>query len=382
MKSSGTIKKPMTIMLLAVAGVVLSLAFYKYRQIAAAIANGANFAPPPESVTSMKTVKTPWTPSIDVIASLEAVQGTVLKAEEKGRVESTPVESGSMVKAGDVLVQLDVSEEAAQLKSAEAQQELARLTFKRTQQLHAGNAMAQAALDEATSGLKQAEGNVAAIRAIIAKKTITAPFSGRAGIRMVNVGQYVSEGAEIVPLFSYDPIYANFMVPQRYLKDLTKGQKVILKLDAYPETEFQGTVTALDPQVDEMTRNIKVQATISNTDEKLRPGMFAQVQVLLASSEEYITIPGSAVNHAPYGDSVYVIENQKSPDGSKEFLGVTQHFVKLGQRRGDQVAVLQGLEPGQEIVTSGVFKLRPGAAVSVNNSVSPGNSAAPKPSDT
>ena len=369
-------------MLLIVVGAVFSLAFFKYRQISAAIAAGASFAPPPEAVTSLKIEKSAWTPSIDVIASLDATQGSVLKAEEKGRVVGTPVESGAEVKAGDVLLQLDVSEEQAQLKAAEAQLELARLTFKRTQQLRAGNAMAQASLDEATAGLKQAEGSVAALRALISKKTIAAPFSGRAGIRMVNVGEYVSEGASIIPLFSYDPIYATFSVPQRYLKDLTKGQKVVLKLDAYPETAFQGSVTALDPQVDPTTRNIKIQATISNADGKLRPGMFAEVQVLLAASEEFVTIPGSSVNHAPYGDSVYVIENQKSPDGSKEFLGVTQHFVKLGQRRGDQVAVLSGLEPGQEIVTSGVFKLRPGAAVNVNNSVLPGNSSAPKPADT
>lgn len=382
MKSGNSIKRPMTIMLVAVFGVVAALAFFKYRQISAAIANSANFAPPPESVTSMKIKKSSWTPSINVIASLEATQGSVLKAEEKGRVVSAPIESGSEVKAGDVLVQLDISVEQAQLKSAEALADLARLTFNRTQQLRAGNAMAQSSLDEATAALKQAEGNVAGIRAVIAKKTITAPFAGRAGIRMVNVGQYVSEGAAIMPLFAYDPIYANFMVPQRHLKDLSPGQTVVLSLDTYPGAEFRGTVTAVDPQVDETSRNIKVQATFSNTEGKLRPGMFADAQVLLANSEDFVTIPGSSVSHAPYGDSVYIIENQKSPDGSKEFLGVTQKFVKLGQRRGDQVAVLQGLEPGQEIVTSGVFKLRPGAPVSINNSVSPGNSAAPNPEDT
>lgn len=368
--------------MLAIMGVFIAvLAFVKWWQISKAIAASANFGPPPTAITTFIAQETAWSPAIDVVGSLEAAQGTVLKSEERGKVTKIGFESGALVNAGDLLVQLDISTEAAQLRAAEAKAELAGLTLKRSKFLKAGNAMAEATLDEAVAGLKEADGEVAALKAQIAKKTITAPFSGRSGIRMVNVGQYLAEGTPIVPLFSTDPMYANFAIPQTQLQFLATGQKVTLTVDTFPGRNFSGSVTALDPQIDDVTRNVKVQATINNTDGALRAGMFANIHLQVAQEEKRITIPGSAVYRAPYGDSVFVVEKQTGPD-KKEFLGVTQKFVKTGERRGDQVSIVKGLEVGQEVATSALFKLRPGAPITVNNSITPGNDPSPKPADT
>ena len=373
--------KAMGIMLGIVFAAVLTLAFVKYRHISDAIAASAGFAPPPTAVTSTTAVVSEWNPSIDVVGSLHAIQGLTINAEERGQVEKIGFESGSLVKQGDLLVKLDTSVEEAQLKAAEARLDLARLNHKRAQTLKAGNAMAESAVDEAFSNLKQAEGEVAGIRAIIVKKTISAPFDGRAGIRMVNIGQHVPEGSAIVPLYAYDPIYVNFAVPQQHLQNIKIGQDVELTVDAFGDRRFTGKVTALDPQVDENTRNVRVQGTLANADEALRSGMFTKVKLLLSEKRSFVTIPSSAVLHAPYGDSVYVIEKKQGPDG-KEFLGVSQRFVKLGERRGDQVAVLSGVESGQEVATSGLFQLRPDGPVQVNNKIQPSNEQAPKPLDT
>ena len=385
-KRKMAVSKVMGVMIGGVVVAVVLLGLLKYRNISVAMAAGASMAPPPTAVTSVVAEETNWNVSIDVVGSLEATQGVTVSAEEKGQVEKIGFESGSVVKQGDLLVQLDTSVEEAQLKSAEAKLQLARLNHKRAEMLKAGRAMAESAVDEAISTLRQAEADVASTRAVIAKKTMTAPFSGRAGIRMVNLGQYVPEGAPIVPLYAYDPIFANFALPQQYLRQITVGQKVRLVIDAFPNEMFEGAVTALDPQVDPSTRNVRVQATLVNPEERLRPGMFAQVKLLLAADERHITIPSSAINFAPYGNSVYIIETKKVPgrDGKevKEFLGVTQRFVKLGATRGDQVAVLDGLKAGEQIVSSGLFRLRPDAPVQVNNSIVPGNNPAPKPADT
>lgn len=373
--------KAMVYMLVVVFAVIGGLGLIKYRHIAEAIAASAGFAPPPTAVTTAVAEESIWFPSIDVVGSLEATQGVTISAEEKGQVEKIAFESGAPVKQGDLLVQLDTSVEEAQLKAAEARLELSRINYKRAQALKAGRAMSESAVDDALSTLRQAEGDVAGIRAVIAKKTITAPFTGRAGIRMVTLGQYVPEGSSIVPLYAYDPIFANFTIAQQDLKTVTVGQKVELSVDAYEGAIFGGTVTAIDPQVDPNTRNVRVQATFANADERLRPGMFARVKLLLQAGEKRVTIPSSAINHAPYGDSVFVVENKKDKDG-KDFLGVTQRFVKLGATRGDQVSIIDGVASGEQVVSSGLFRLRPDAPVQVNNSITPSNNPAPKPADT
>jgi membrane fusion protein (multidrug efflux system) len=213
------------------------------------------------------------------------------------------------------------------------------------------------------------------------KKIVRAPFDGRVGIRLVNVGQFVSRGASLMPLQKLNPIYVNFSLPQRYLPQLVAGQQTHVKVDAFGERVFIGKITAINPEVDASSRNVSVQATIENPDEVLRSGMFAHVEVQLPASQPSVIVPATAVAYASYGNSVYIIENMKGPDG-KEYLGARQQFVKLGATRGDQVAITEGVKPGQTVVSAGVFKLRNGAPVQINNEKLPSNSPAPKPENT
>jgi membrane fusion protein (multidrug efflux system) len=235
--------------------------------------------------------------------------------------------------------------------------------------------------DQATSQQKATAANVAEIKATIDRKTIRAPFSGILGIRKVNLGQYLSSGGAIVPLQSLNPIYVNFGVPQQTASQIRVGRTLHVTTEDIAGQAFAGRVTAIDSVVDETTRNIQVQATLSNPSGKLRPGMFVQVEAVLGAPQPVFTLPTSAINYAPYGDSVYVITDLKDPKG-RTYRGVRQQFVKVGGSRGDQVAVISGVKPGDEVVTSGVFKLRNGAAVQVNNKVQPGNNPAPKPEDS
>jgi membrane fusion protein (multidrug efflux system) len=235
--------------------------------------------------------------------------------------------------------------------------------------------------DQATAQQKSTEANVAEIRATIERKTIRAPFSGILGIRKVNLGQYLSSGGAIVPLQSLNPIYVNFGVPQQTAGQIHVGRPLRITVEELSGQAFSGRVTAIDSVVDETTRNIQVQATLSNPDGKLRPGMFVQVEAVTGANRQVIALPASAISYAPYGDSVYVISDLKDPKGNT-YRGVRQQFVKVEGSHGDQVAVISGVKPGDEVVTSGVFKLRNGAAVQVNNKVQPGNNPAPKPEDS
>jgi membrane fusion protein (multidrug efflux system) len=227
---------------------------------------------------------------------------------------------------------------------------------------------------------KQTEANVAEIRATIARKTIRAPFTGVLGIRQANLGQYLAAGNPIVSLQSLNPIYVNFSVPQQEIAQMRPGRTVHFTSDSLPGMEFSGRINALESVVDAATRNLQVQATVNNPGDKLRPGMFVQVAVGVGEQRAIIPLPASAINYAPFGDSVYVVADMTGPDG-KSYHGVRQQFVKVEGSRGDQVAVISGIKPGEEIVTSGVFKLRNGAAVAVNNKVQPGNNPAPRPED-
>ncbi len=370
--------KRMIVMLASAAFLVAGLSGVKIKQFQAAAAQAASFQPPPEAVTTVVAVQEDWAATLQAIGSLAAVQGVTVSADLPGLVAELSFDSGRMVKSGEVLARLDTRQERAQLAAAEAQLELARLNLGRAQGLSEKGIVSQADYDRAVAEHRQAEARVGEIRATIQRKQIRAPFSGLLGIRQANLGQYLNGGDPVVPLQSLDPIYANFSVPQQEAARLHVGDAVAV--DAEGTGQFTGRITAVDSVVDVATRNVQVQATLRNPEGRLRPGMFVKTQVALGSSAPVVALPASAVSYAPYGDSVFVVEAIQGPKG-ESYRGARQQFVKLGGARGDQVAVLSGVKPGEEIVSSGVFKLRNGTAVRVNNEVQPGNDPAPRPED-
>ena len=373
--------KRMIQMLAILLAVVATLGFVKYRQISAAMAGGKSYAPPPEAVTTVIASRAEWAATLDAVGSIAPVQGVTLSADLPGVVSRIAFNSGAHVDSGQVLVALDTRQERAQFASAEARRELARLSLDRSQALIATNAIPQSEFDLASASYKQADAAVQEMQAAIDRKTIRAPFSGTTGIRQVSLGEYVHSGDPIVPLQSLEAVYADFSVPQQSLAALKVGDSVHATANGGPTGAYTGRVTAVDPVVNDATRNVRVQATFYNTHGTLRPGMYITVQVVVGAGDQIIALPTSAINYAPYGNSVFILEDMKSPTG-KTYRGVRQQFVKLGRSQGDQVAVIDGVQPGQEVVTSGVFKLRPGAAVQVNNKTQPGNSPAPKPEDS
>jgi membrane fusion protein (multidrug efflux system) len=369
------------ILMLGVTAVLLtSLGFVKFRQIQGAAAQAASFQPPPEAVTTIVAREEKWPVTLSAIGTMDAVRGVVVSADLPGIVDRIVFDSGGSILEGEVLVELDTRQERAQLAAAEAERDLARLNFERRQGLVNQGAISGADYDRAAAEQKLTEARVAEIRATIARKTIRAPFSGILGIRRVNLGQYLSPGDAVVPLQSLDPIYVNFGVPQQDASQVRTGGLVRVTAGDVAGVEFTGRVTAINSVVDEATRNIHVQATLSNPRGKLRPGMFVQAQLILGGSRSVIALPASAISYAPYGDSVFVVTDLQHR-GGLTYRGVRQQFVKLEGARGDQVAVISGINSGDEVVTSGVFKLRNGAAVQVNNKVMPGNDPRPKPED-
>jgi membrane fusion protein (multidrug efflux system) len=371
--------KRMIITLAAVAAFLTAIGFIKFRQIQTAIAQASSFQPPPEAVTTIVTRQERWPSTLSAIGTTAPVHGVTVSADLPGVVEAISFDSGRAVQAGDVLVRLDTRQEQAQLAAAEAQRDLARLNLDRARGLREEGIISQADYDRATSEHDQAQARVGEIRATIARKTIRAPFAGILGIRQVNLGQYLTGGAAIVPLQSLDPIYVNFSVPQQEVGQLRPGVEVRVSAEGIARP-FEGRITAVDSIVDEATRNVQAQATLPNREGQLRPGMFVQAEVLVGTSSAVIALPTSAIAYAPYGDSVFVVGDVKGPKG-ETYRGVRQQFVKVGGERGDQVAVVSGLQAGEEVVTSGVFKLRNGAAVHINNDVRPANNPAPKPED-
>jgi len=362
---------------------IAGLAYVKISQIRKGMAEGAKHAPPPAAVTTIIVKAQKWQPVLTAVGSMKAVNGVMVSTELGGIVSEIAFESGTPVKKGDLLLKLDTKQEEAQLHSAEARCELAKLTLARQKDLLAKKASSQAEFDSANAEARQAQAQVEEAKAVIARKTIQAPFDGILGIRLVNVGQYLNPGASIVALQSLDPIYAEFNVPQASLDRIENGKKVRLRAEGVSEEEFTGTITAIDSKVDESTRNIQIEATVSNPQHKLYPGMFTSVEVLLPEADGVITIPASAISYAPYGDSVFVVKDQVGPDG-KPLPGkvVKQQFIRVGQSRGDQVAILSGLQAGDEVVSSGVFRLRSDAPVQVANMVQPGNETNPHPPET
>lgn len=373
--------KRMVLMLVVMLALLSSLGFVKFQQVQSAVQAASHFQPPPEAVTSIVAHQEQWPATMEVIGTMEAVHGVTVSADLPGTVEKITFDSGQYVQAGSVLVELDTRQERAQLASLEAQRDLARTNFARMQQLVDAGVISRAEFDQATAQQKQTEANVGEIRATIERKTIRAPFSGILGIRKVNLGQYLAAGNAVVPLQSLDPIYVDFGVPQQAAGQVRVGNTLRVTSEDLAGQDFTGRVTAIDSVVDETTRNVQVQATLSNPKGKLKPGMFVQVGLAFGKDRKVITLPASAISYAPYGDSVFVIADLKDPKG-QTYRGARQQFVKIDGSRGDQVAIVSGLNPGDEVVTSGVFKLRNGAAVTVNNKVQPENNPAPKPADS
>ena len=371
--------KRMIWMLTVMAAFIALIGMVKFKQVQTAIAQASSFQPPPEAVTTTVSRREQWPSTLEAIGTAVAVHGVTVSADLPGIVDRIAFDSGHAAQAGDVLVQLDTKQEEAQLVAAEAQRDLTRLNYERARGLAEQGIVAKQDFDRAEAENKQAEARVGEIRATIQRKRIRAPFAGVLGIRQVNLGQYLSAGDPVVSLQSLRPIYVNFAVPQQEVSRLRVGGEVSVSAEGVPGA-VTGRITAIDSIVNEGTRNVGVQATFANEDGRLHPGMFVQTRIDLGAGTSVIALPASAINYAPYGDSVFVVADVDGPKGQK-YRGVRQQFVKLGGGRGDQVAVLSGLGPGEEVVTSGVFKLRPGAAVHVNNDVQPGNNPAPKPED-
>ena len=350
-------------------------------QISQMVANGKQFVPPPETVTAFEVHPDSWESLLTSVGSLEAVQGVMVTAELKGKVEDIAFKPGEMVRAGDLLVQQDISSETAQLRASEASAALAKITLERIRKLLTEKTVSQSQYDNADAQYKEAAAQLDTIRSAISKKTIRAPFAGRLGIRLINLGQILNEGDAIVSLQSLDPIFVNFSLPQQQLAQVQPGLTVRMTTDVLPGRVIEGKITAINPAVDAATRNIRVQATAANPQEKLRPGMFVNVAVVLPAEEKVLPIPATAVLYAPYGDSVFIVEEKKSDKNSPPGKIVRQQFVQLGKKRGDFIAVASGLNGGETIVSTGVFKLRNGQAVVVNNALAPEFKLMPKTND-
>jgi membrane fusion protein (multidrug efflux system) len=373
--------KRMILMLVVMAALLGGLGFAKFRQVETAIAQGASFQPPPTAVTTVVAQKETWPSTLSVIGTAAAIEGVTVSADLPGTIDKIHFESGQWVHEGDILIELDTRQERAQLANLEAQRDLAKINFGRAQELVKAGVISKSEYDNATAQQKATEAQVGDIRAAIARKTIHAPFSGLLGIRQVSLGQYLAAGQSIVPLQSLSPIYVNFGVPQQETPKVVPGHVLRVTNGDLPGMAFTGRITALDSVINEQTRNIQVQATITNKDNKLRPGMYVQVELPLGQPRQVVPLPASAINYAPYGDSVFIVAEMKDAKGNT-YRGVRQQVVKVEGSRGDQVAIISGINPGDEVVSSGVFRLRNGAPIQVNNTVKPGNNTSPKPEDS
>lgn len=366
--------------ILGLVAIVGSLAAIKATQIRAMIRSGETQVPPPESVTTAEVKRESWEQARAAIGTLVAVRGVTLGAEVTGTVIEIAFDSGAFVREGDLLVKLDTSTEEAQLAAAQAEAALAKVSLERAQTLRQGGSNTPADLDAARATSKQAGASVGSLKALIAKKSIRAPFAGRIAIRQVELGQVVSPGTPVASLQSVSPIHIDFFLPQQALAELSEGQRARASVDIYPGESWEGEVATINPEVDPATRNVRVRATFLNPDGRLLPGMFANVDVVSPERRSVLVIPGTAVLYAPYGDSVFVLE-EKADEAGRSVLLARQRLVRLGERRGDFVAVARGLDAGETVVSSGAFKLRNGAPVAVNNAHSLRPELSPKPVD-
>ena len=337
---------------------------------------------PVTTVTSAPVKEEDWAPILSSVGSVSAIQGAVVSTELGGTISEILFQNGGEAKKGDVIMKLDASQEEALLRSAEAEAELARQDLERTRGLASQKVVSKAELDAAESKFNRLNAVVDQMRSNIRKKTIIAPFDGQLGIRQVNVGQMINAGQQVVSLQSLDPVYIDFALPQQHLQSLSTGLEARVRTDALPGRELIGKLTAINSVVDTVTRNVTVQATLENPDHALRPGMFIKIDIVLPEKHKALVIPGSAISYAPYGDSVFVIEKQKDEKTGKESQVLRQQFVRVGEARGDFVSITTGLKAGETVVGTGVFKLRNGMAVAINNDLAPKPQVNPTPVDS
>ncbi len=367
---------------LAIIGLIVlvgAIGGIKALQIGKMVSRGKNFAPPPETVTTARAKAESWESAVPSVGSLEAVQGVMVTAEVTGKIVRIAFEPGKKVESGDLLLQQDTSLEEAQLRAAEASATLARADFERIKELLSKNAISRSQYDNADAKYKSAIAEADGIRAVIEKKNIRAPFAGRLGIRLVNLGQLLKEGGAIVSLQALDPIFVNFLLPQKEIARIGPGMTIRVETDALPGKTIEGKITAINPEVDAATRNIRIQATMDNPEERLRPGMYVNVAVVMPDRQPVVVIPETAVLYAPYSDSVFVVAESKDETTGKTAKVLRQQFVRLGEKRGDFAAVVSGLEEGDTVASTGVFKLRNGQSVVVDNTLSPEFQMDPKP---
>lgn len=342
-----------------------------------------NMPVPPQTVTSTKAAYDSWQPAQSAVATLRAVRGADLAFDVSGVIAKVNVGSGDEVEAGQVLVELRAEDDVAALRQAEAAAELAKVTFERAQKQLEVKAIPRATYDNAQADLKAKRAAVQQAQALLGKKQLRAPFAGRAGIVVLSPGAYVNAGTAVVTLQQLDPVYADFFVPQRNLGEIRVGQRMALRLDAYPGREFEGLVSAIAPKVDGDTRNARVEASASNADGALMPGMFANVSIEVGEQARQLTLPQTAITFNPYGETVYVVKpgEGKGADGKPALPTAQQVFVTTGPTRGDQIAVLSGISEGDEVVTSGQLKLKNGTPLVIDNSRVPKDDADPKPQE-
>ena len=366
----------------ALVGVFLVIAGIKALQIFTMISAGKKMVPPPTTVTSADVKKGDWQPMLTAVGSISPVQGAMISAELAGTVAEINFQSGALVKKGDVLLKLDVSAEEAQMRSAEADAALAKNDLERARGLAERKVISTAEFDAVQSRYTQKTAAVENMQSAIDKKKIHAPFDGIAGIRAVNPGHMVKVGDPLVSLQGLDRVFVDFSLPQQQLADVKPDLPVRVTTDAIPDREFEGKLTAVNSSIDPTTRNVSLQATLENQDHALRAGMFARVKVLLPQKNPTLFIPSTAVSYAPYGNSVFVIEKKTDDKTKKENLILRQQFIRTGETRGDFVAVTDGLKADEQIVSTGVFKLRNGMDVVIDNKLAPKAELAPKPADS
>jgi membrane fusion protein (multidrug efflux system) len=336
---------------------------------------------PPQTVSTVTAAVQEWQPQIEAVGSLRAVNGADLAFEVSGIVKELHFKSGDDVAAGDILLTLRADDDIAKLEALKATAALSEIVHQRDQEQFKIKAVSQATLDADGANLKNAKAQVAEQQAVVDKKTLRAPFAGHLGVRVVDIGQYISAGTTVVTLQALDPIYADFFLPQQTLNQIRLEQAVTIKIDTYPNGDFTGTITAINPKVDPATRNVQVRATLKNPDRLLLPGMYASVNVAAGGKQRYITLPQTAVTYNPYGETIYVVDDKGQDPQGKPQLIARQVFVTAGLKRGDQVAILSGVEEGQTVVTAGQMKLRNGSALVIDNTIRPTADANPLPID-
>ena len=375
-------KKRMVIMLVAVVVLLGGLVGFNFFEGYMMQKYMASAPVPAATVSAMTADYQQWQPQLSAVGTLRAVRGVDVTTEVAGLVRSIEFKSGDEVKAGQVLAQLNADSDLAQLHALEAAADLASTVYERDKALLAAEVISKAQVDTDAADLKSKRALAAQQAAVVGKKTIRAPFAGKLGITTVNPGQYLNTGDRLVTLQSIDPIYIDFNLPQQQLPQIRIGQKVTILTDAYKDATFEGKINAINPRVDANTRNVQIEATVPNARRQLLPGMFANVKVNSGEEQRYLTLPQTALTYNPYGSTVYVIRpSEKKDDKGNAQLIAQQVFVTPGPTRGDQVAILKGVDPGAQVVTSGQVKLKNGMPVVVNNAIQPANSPNPTPQE-